>query len=51
MNIAHGSLEECRYYVILTKDLGYADTKRLMEEFEEVSKLLAGYTAAITSDF
>ena len=26
MNIAEGSLEECRYYLILVKDLGYADT-------------------------
>ena len=25
MNIAEGSLEECRYYLILTRDLGYAD--------------------------
>ncbi len=40
MNIAQGSLEECRYYLILSKDLGYADTSRLMEQLEEVSKLL-----------
>ena len=25
MNIAQGSLEECRYYLILAKDLGYGD--------------------------
>src|ERR1700692_3390970 len=25
LNIAHGSLEECRYYLILTRDLGYGD--------------------------
>ena len=27
MNIAQGSLEECRYYFILSKDLGYFDIK------------------------
>jgi four helix bundle protein len=47
MNIAQGSLEECRYYLILSKDLGYADTSRLMGELEEVSKLLSGYSKSI----
>jgi four helix bundle protein len=51
MNIAQGSLEECRYYLILTSDLGYGDTQQLMQQLEEVSKLLASYVAAIkTSD-
>ena len=31
MNIAQGSLEECRYYVILSKDLGYIDENRFKE--------------------
>ena len=26
LNIAQGSLEECRYYVLLSKDLGYIDS-------------------------
>jgi four helix bundle protein len=26
MNIAQASLEECRYYLILTQDLGYGNT-------------------------
>ncbi|MEW6378859.1 MAG: four helix bundle protein, partial [bacterium] len=26
MNTARGSLEECRYYLILSKDLGYGET-------------------------
>ena len=26
MNIAQGSLEECRYYIILSKDLSYIDS-------------------------
>ena len=47
MNIAQGSLEECRYYLILAKDLGYSDTSLLMSQLEEVSKLLEIYTASI----
>jgi four helix bundle protein len=47
LNIAEGSLEECRYYLILAQDLGYGDTRKLMAELEEVSRLLSRYSAAI----
>ena len=47
MNIAQGSLEECRYYLILSKDLGYLDTGNLMKQLEEVSKLLNAYAKSI----
>ena len=47
MNIAQGSIEECRYYLILAKDLGYGDDQSLMPQLEEVSKLLEKYSAAI----
>jgi four helix bundle protein len=47
MNIAQASLEECRYYLILSKDLGYGDTLQLMSQLEEVSKLLEAYTASM----
>jgi four helix bundle protein len=47
MNIAQGSLEECRYYLILTRDLGYDDTSELMIQLEEVSKLLTSYANSI----
>ncbi len=47
MNIAQASLEECRYYLILTKDLDYGDTANLMGQLEEVSKLLHSYTNSI----
>ena len=47
MNIAQGSLEECRYYLVLAKDLGYGDNPELLPQLEEVSKLLEKYTAAI----
>jgi four helix bundle protein len=46
-NIAQGSLEECRYYLILARDLDYGDTSRLMTQLEEVSKLLQGYLSSI----
>lgn len=47
MNIAQGSVEECRYYLILTKDPGYGDTSELMTQLEEVSKILEAYTSSI----
>ena len=47
LNIAQGSLEECRYYLILAKDLGYGDNQTLMPQLEEVSKLLEKYVAVI----
>ncbi len=51
MNIAQGSLEECRYYLILARDLGYGDNPELMPLLEEISKMLVEYIAALsTSD-
>jgi four helix bundle protein len=47
MNIAEGSLEESRYYLILAQDLGYGDTGDLMALLEEVSRLLNAYAKAI----
>jgi len=47
LNNAQDSLEECRYYLILAKDLGYGDHPELLPQLEEVSKLLEKYTAAI----
>jgi four helix bundle protein len=47
MNVAEGSLEESRYYLILSQDLGYGDTGQLMELLNEVGRLLKGYSQAI----
>jgi four helix bundle protein len=47
LNITQGSLEECRYYLILAKDLDYRDTSTLMGKLEEVSKLLEAYLSSI----
>ena len=47
MNIAQGSLEECRYYLILAKDLEYGNSPGLSTLLEEVSKLLDAYASSI----
>jgi four helix bundle protein len=47
MNIAEGSLEESRYYLVLAKDLGYGDIAKLAAAAEEVSRLLGAYAASI----
>jgi four helix bundle protein len=49
LNIAQGSLEECRYYLILIQDLGYSPTAEMEKILEEVSKLLGAYVSAIES--
>lgn len=46
-NIAQGSLEECRYYLILANDLEFGDNSMLRQELEEVSKLLQTYMSSI----
>lgn len=47
MNIAQGSIEECRYYLILSKDLNYGDHLDQKLKLEEVSKLLESYSSRI----
>ena len=47
-NISQGSLEECRYYLILSEDLGYGDCTTLEQLLEEVSRLLVAYAQAVT---
>ena len=46
-NISQGSVEECRYYLILSKDLGYGDNKNLNDLITEISKMLDAYISAI----
>src|ERR1700727_1364184 len=43
LNIAQGSLEECRCYLILAKDLNYGDAVKLQPQLKETSKLLEAY--------
>jgi len=51
INIAEGSLEEVKYYIILSKDLKYIDEKnyeQLYNYAEEVGRLISGYEKAIS---
>ena len=47
LNIAQGSIEESRYYLILARDLDYGDVSELETVLVEVSKLLEAYSRAI----
>ena len=47
LNIAEGSVEESRYYLILAQDLGYGETQTLTNALEDVSRLLNAYARAI----
>lgn len=49
-NIAQGSLEECRNYILLVRDLGYIEMiefEQLRNAIEETSKFLNSYCKAI----
>jgi len=47
-NIAQGSLEELRYYIILAKDLDYLGNNReLLESVDEVARMLYGLIKSI----
>ena len=46
-NTSQGLIEECRYFLILVRDLEYGDPKDLGSLLNEVSKLLTSYRRAI----
>jgi four helix bundle protein len=49
-NIAQGSLEELRYYFILSKDIGYLETNTVaMESLDLVGRMLYGLIHSITA--
>jgi four helix bundle protein len=50
LNTAQGSLEECRYYLILCEDLGCAQPGELNAALDEVCRLLESYMGAIRRD-
>ena len=51
-NIAQGSLEECRYYMILARDLGYGNTASLLGKLEEISPMLEVHSRSmLTTDY
>ena len=47
MNIAQGSLEECRYYLKLSNDLNYGKNDAIRDLLVETSKLLDSYMKGI----
>ena len=48
-NIAQGSLNECRYYLRLAADLGYAKTDTHFKQLNEIGKMLNSYTKKVLS--
>ena len=49
-NIAQGSLEECRYYIILSHDVGYYThevANKMWQKLEEASTVLNAYCKAV----
>ena len=49
-DISQGSVEEGKYYLILSNDLKYGETRQLSELITEVSKILDAYIAAIDNN-
>jgi four helix bundle protein len=50
VNIAEGSLGEAEYHLILARDLGYLDPSELLEEVDEVGRMLNGLRERLSSD-
>ena len=48
-NIAEGSIDEVRYYLILANDLGYTESTTLLRSLDEVSRLLCAYAGTLRS--
>jgi four helix bundle protein len=46
-NISQGSIEECRYYILLSKDLGYGYSSEMEELLDKCSRKLFGYVKSI----
>ena len=50
-NVAQGSLEELRYYFLLSKDLGYLSTNdELMESADTIGRMLHGLVSSVRSE-
>jgi four helix bundle protein len=51
LNVSESSLEESRYYLILTEDLGYGETRERLNSLEEASRLLNAHSKAILDSY
>jgi four helix bundle protein len=52
-NISGGSLEECRYYIILSRDLRYINSQKYKEMYDAivtVSRLLTAYSKGVKNN-
>jgi four helix bundle protein len=49
LNIAQGSLDELRYYLVLSKDLGYSSAEGMAEAAEEVGRMLDSHRRKVVS--
>jgi four helix bundle protein len=49
MNTAQGSLEELRYFFILSRDLEYLPGKAVWADLDEVARLLGAYVRSLLS--
>lgn len=47
LNIAQGSLAECKYFLILSKDLDYGDNSQLQLLLQEIGRILDAYRRSI----
>ena len=46
-NIEQGSLEECRYFLILSRDLKYGEVTDLRAKADQIARMLNGYMKTI----
>ena len=46
-NIAQGSLSECKYYLILIRDLKFSTDAKFASQLDEVSRLLNSYKRTV----
>ena len=51
LNIAQASLEECLYFLILTRDLACANTDSLLTLLDETSRFLDAYCHSLSSSY
>jgi four helix bundle protein len=47
MNISQASLEELRYYFILSRDLGYLEQSEQWTDLDEVARMLGAYVRTV----
>lgn len=50
LNIAESSLQECKYYIILANDLNYIRERQLLNNLDEIARLLNAYAKAILNN-